>query len=59
MGKVIERLTRSGIVHFGLVNEKLFEISIDPFAAISVYTFVTYLHHDHDGPNNSFGVGQN
>ena len=45
MGKVIERLTRSGIVHFGLVNEKLSKISIDPFAAISVYTFVTYLHH--------------
>jgi hypothetical protein len=45
MEKVTERLTRSGIVHLGKVHEKLSEISIDAFAAISVYTFVATLHH--------------
>ena len=41
MEKVSERLTRSGIVHLGSVHEKLSGISIDAFAVISVYTFVT------------------
>ena len=45
MEKVTERLTRSGIVHLGKVHEKLSEISIDAFAAISVYTCVAMLNH--------------
>ena len=34
----------TGIVHLRQVHEKLSEISMDSFAAISVYTFVTKLH---------------
>jgi hypothetical protein len=45
MEKVTERLTRSWIVHPGYVHEKLSEILIDAFDALSVYTFVSKLYH--------------